>query len=94
MFCLTCRGLSPCTARHGGHCGRSFRGRYCRHGHRSPRWARRCIECGDTHLTSQTAYLSIGWLFRGLSWLVMLLLVRWVFFHGALVGSGLSGSAR
>lgn len=94
MLCLSCWRMSPPAARYCGHCGRSFRGRYCTRGHRSPRWARRCLECGDARLTTPTPYVPSGWLYRGLSWLVLLLLVRWAFSHGSLVGRGVSGMAR
>jgi hypothetical protein len=81
MLCLSCQRMSPSSARYCGHCGRSFRGRYCRHGHQSPRWARRCIECGEGHLTPPTPYIPTGWLTRGLSWLLILLVLRLLWAH-------------
>ena len=75
MFCLHCRRLWPSEARFCGHCGRSFGGRYCQKGHRSPPSAHRCVLCGDVRLTLHTAYVSLGWLYCGLSSGCLMLLV-------------------
>jgi len=76
ILCLNCRKLWPTGTVYCGQCGRSFDGRLCPKGHRSPASSDFCLFCGDTKLSQSTPSVQLGWLTRAGGCVVLLLIVR------------------
>ena len=74
-LCLNCRHLCP-DGRYCLFCGRT-RGRVCTRGHVSPAYANRCGVCGSVKLTRATPWIPLSIVSRTLSFIVLLVVLRW-----------------
>ena len=87
MLCLNCYHCWPSGTRFCGSCRRSLNARYCPNDHNNPlEAAQTCLTCNHGPLTEGASALSTDWIIRGVSILVVVMLViggftqlNWVF---------------
>ncbi len=60
IYCLGCRKLLPARSKFCAYCQRSFGGRLCKRGHRSPVSAKCCTECGSKELSKPVGSLGLS----------------------------------
>src|SRR5437016_2424974 len=90
ILCLGCKRLWRSESQYCGHCGRSFGAALCPKEHRNPPGSKCCTRCGSRELSKSVRCLHLGCVSHILSWILLLIVLRFVFNHVDTIATSVS----